>query len=79
MADADVILTVGRFVPDSGAPEGRVVRTEEYLAALSRELETLCVRLNSLLREFDARVAALESAAIESAAQSVSETGGEAV
>ncbi len=61
--NTDFILTVGRYVPDTGAPEGRFVRTEEYLAALSREAEQLCVRLNTLLRELDARIASLEGAA----------------
>lgn len=70
--DTDMILTVGRFIPDVGAPEGRTVRMEDYLAALSRELETLYIRMNDLLRELDGRTAALESAA-----QSAVTTGGE--
>ena len=49
---------------------------EDYLAALSRELETLYIRMNDLLRELDGRTAALESAA-QSAAQSAVTTGGE--
>ena len=61
--DTDMILTVGRFIPDAGAPEGRTVRMEDYLAALSRELETLYIRMNDLLRDLDGRTAALESAA----------------
>ena len=76
--DTDMILTVGRFIPDAGAPEGRTVRTQDYLAALSRELETLYIRMNDLLRELDGRTAALESAA-QSAAQSAATTGGETV
>lgn len=90
--DTDMILTVGRFIPDAGAPEGRTVRMEDYLAALSRELETLYIRMNDLLRELDGRTAALESAAqsaarsaaqsaaqgaAQSAAQSAAATGGE--
>ena len=47
---------------------------EDYLAALSRELETLYIRMNDLLRELDGRTAALESAARSAAA-----TGGETV
>ena len=85
--DTDMILTVGRFIPDAGAPEGRTVRMEDYLAALSRELETLYIRMNDLLRELDGRTAALESAArsaaaqsaARSAAQSAVTTGGETV
>ena len=73
--DTDMILTVGRFIPDAGAPEGRTVRMEDYLAALSRELD---IRMNDLLRELDGRTAALESAA-QSAAQSAATTGGETV
>lgn len=76
--DTDMILTVGRFIPDAGAPEGRTVRMEDYLAALSRELETLYIRMNDLLRELDGRTAALESAA-QSSAQSAATTGGETV
>lgn len=76
--DTDMILTVGRFIPDAGAPEGRTVRMEDYLAALSRELETLYIRMNDLLRELDGRMAALESAA-RSAARSAAATGGETV
>ena len=60
--DTDMILTVGRFIPDAGAPEGRTVRMEDYLAALSRELETLYIRMNDLLRELDGRTAALAAA-----------------
>lgn len=82
--DTDMILTVGRFIPDAGAPEGRTVRMEDYLAALSRELETLYIRMNDLLRELDGRTAALESAArsaaqsaAQGAAQSAVTTGGE--
>ena len=67
--DTDMILTVGRFIPDAGAPEGRTVRMEDYLAVLSRELETLYIRMNDLLRDLDGRTAALESAA-QSAARS---------
>lgn len=74
--DTDMILTVGRFIPDAGAPEGRTVRMEDYLAALSRELETLYIRMNDLLRDLDGRTAALESAA-QSAARSAAATGGE--
>lgn len=80
--DTDMILTVGRFIPDAGAPEGRTVRMEDYLAALSRELETLYIRMNDLLRELDGRTAALESAARSaerSAERSVAATGGETV
>ena len=84
--DTDMILTVGRFIPDAGAPEGRPVRMADYLAALSRELETLYIRMNDLLRELDGRTAALESAARSaaqsaacSAAQSAVTTGGETV
>ena len=51
---------------------------EDYLAALSRELETLYIRMNDLLRDLDGRTAALESAA-RSAAQSAVTTGGETV
>lgn len=76
--DTDMILTVGRFIPDAGAPEGRTVRMEDYLAALSRELETLYIRMNDLLRDLDGRTAALESAA-QSAARSAAATGGETV
>ena len=76
--DTDMILTVGRFIPDAGAPEGRTVRMEDYLAALSRELETLYIRMNDLLRDLDGRTAALESAA-QSAAQRAVTTGGETV
>ena len=76
--DTDMILTVGRFIPDAGAPEGRTVRMEDYLAALSRELETLYIRMNDLLRDLDGRTAALESA-VRSAAQSAATTGGETV
>lgn len=76
--DTDMILTVGRFIPDAGAPEGRTVRMEDYLAALSRELETLYIRMNDLLRDLDGRTAALESAA-QSAARSAATTGGETV
>ena len=76
--DTNMILTVGRFIPDAGALEGRTVRMEDYLAALSRELETLYIRMNDLLRELDGRTAALESAA-RSAAQSAVTTGGETV
>lgn len=76
--DTDMILTVGRFIPDAGAPEGRTVRMEDYLAALSRELETLYIRMNDLLLDLDGRTAALESAA-RSAAQSAVTTGGETV
>ena len=79
--DTDMILTVGRFIPDAGAPEGRTVRMEDYLA-LSRELETLYIRMNDLLRELDGRTAALESAArsaAQSAARSAAATGGETV
>ena len=76
--DTDMILTVGRFIPDAGAPEGRTARMEDYLAALSRELETLYIRMNDLLRDLDGRTAALESAA-RSAAQSAVTTGGETV
>ena len=76
--DTDMILTVGRFIPDAGAPEGRTVRMEDYLAALSRELETLYIRMNDLLRDLDGRTAALERAA-QSAAQSAAATGGETV
>lgn len=76
--DTDMILTVGRFIPDAGAPEGRTVRMEDYLAALSRELETLYIRMSDLLRDLDGRTAALESAA-QSAAQSAATTGGETV
>ncbi len=76
--DTDMILTVGRFIPDAGAPEGRTVRMEDYLAVLSRELETLYIRMNDLLRDLDGRTAALESAA-RSAAQSAVTTGGETV
>lgn len=82
--DTDMILTVGRFIPDVGALEGRTVRMEDYLAALSRELETLYIRMNDLLRDLDGRTAALESAArsaaqsaARSAAQSAVTTGGE--
>lgn len=74
--DTDMILTVGRFIPDAGTPEGRTVRMEDYLAALSRELETLYIRMNDLLRELDGRTAALESAA-QSAARGAATTGGE--
>ncbi len=92
--DTDMILTVGRFIPDAGAPEGRTVRMEDYLAALSRELETLYIRMNDLLRDLDGRTAALESAArsaaqsaarsaaqsaAQSAARSAAATGGETV
>ena len=76
--DTDMIRTVGRFIPDAGAPEGRTVRMEDYLAVLSRELETLYIRMNDLLRDLDGRTAALESAA-RSAAQSAVTTGGETV
>ena len=76
--DTDMIPTVGRFIPDAGAPEGRTVRMEDYLAALSRELETLYIRMNDLLRDLDGRTAALESAA-QSAARSAATTGGETV
>ena len=62
------------------------MRMEDYLAALSRELETLYIRMNDLLRELDGRTAALESAArsaaqsaARSAAQSAVTTGGETV
>ena len=76
--DTYMILTGGRFIPDAGAPEGRTVRMEDYLAALSRELETLYIRMNDLLRDLDGRTAALESAA-QSAARSAAATGGETV
>ena len=76
--DTDMILTVGRFIPDAGAPEGRTVRMEDYLAALSRELETLYIRMHDLLRDLDGRTAARESAA-QSAARSAATTGGETV
>ncbi|MDY3925075.1 MAG: hypothetical protein SOZ03_05190 [Eubacteriales bacterium] len=92
--DTDMILTVGRFIPDAGAPEGRTVRMEDYLAALSRELESLYIRMNDLLRDLEGRTAALESAsrsaaqsaarsaaqsAAQSAARSAAATGGETV
>ena len=73
--DTDMILTVGRFIPDAGAPEGRTVRMEDYLAALY-------IRMNDLLHELDGRTAALESAArsaAQSAARSAAATGGETV
>ena len=51
---------------------------QQALSALSRELETLYIRMNDLLRDLDGRTAALESAA-QSAARSAAATGGETV
>ena len=53
---------------------------QQALSALSRELETLYIRMNDLLRDLDGRTAALESAAqsaAQSAARSAAATGGE--
>lgn len=61
--DTELLLSVGRYFPDSAAPEGREERMESYLAALSRELEELYIRTNRLLREQNKRISGLERAA----------------
>lgn len=60
--DERLLLATGRYLPDPRDPEGRLGRVEQYLTALSRELEALCQQGDELLRNIQRRLAALEAA-----------------
>lgn len=66
-----LLLEVGRYLPDPRDPDGRLGRTESYLAALSRELEELSVAEDDALRGIYERLSALETATVSKGGESV--------
>ncbi len=75
-------LKVGRFIPMPGGESltGRVGRAEEYLTAMSSEMEDMLDRISLLIRRMESRIIRLEDllAAMQTETDASSDSGASA-